>query len=231
MARKDAEKFWLDLVEEMFPKSKNRELYEELFGSLNNVEFDALMQRIKNKEVILPVFVENMVGEPVSHKKIMAIGERLGVKFFQRIWLTDAITGKTTLSPERYLIIDLTLRRLSHHLREKISVPTSDAVVDQLSGQATGASKGASITLPELQALSDKKQDVAIEELIKVRGGDKEAYEHMLKQIEETGGFSVVPIAELGSRPQITETIKHLIFGLNLDTSLRGDDYDPKGTN
>lgn len=231
MARKDAEKFWLDLVEEMFPGTENKALYEELFGSLSNQEFDAMMQRIKNKELILPVFVENMTGNPVDHEKIMKIGERLGVKFFQHLYLTDPVTGKLTKTPERYLVIDLSLRRLSHHLRAKISVPTSDAVVDQLTGQATGESKGASITLPELQALGDKNQDLAIEELIKVRGGDKEAYEHMLKQISETGGYSIVPIRDLNSRPQVTETIKHLIFGLQLDNSLRGDSYDPKKTN
>lgn len=231
MARKDAEKFWLDLVEELFPGTQNRPLYEELFGALTDSEFGVLMERIKRKELILPVFVENMVGKPVDHAHVMRIGERLGVKFFQHLYLTDPITGSVSKTPERYLILDMSLRRLSHHLREKIAVPTSDAATDQLTGQATGASKGASITLPELQALGDKRQDLAIEELIKVLGGDKEAYEHMQAQIAETGGFSLAPIRELNSRPQVTETIKHLLFGLNLDNSLRGDEYDPKTVN
>lgn len=214
--RKKAEKFFLEYIGRIMPGTNNRKLYEEMFALMTDAQHEALVNRIVDEGYILPVFAYNMEGEPLNDTEIMEIGEELGVQFFQHLILTDPITGKTYKTPIKYLVLDLPVRRQSQHLDKKISLPDNNNVVDRMTGQATGESKGASISLPELMVLNAKGFESPILEMIKVRGGDKKAYDSMEDQIANTGGYSLKPIEELGSRPKATETLAALLQGMHI---------------
>jgi hypothetical protein len=93
------------------------------------------------------------------------------------------------------MVIDLPLRRQAQMLYEKMSIPENNRVVDERSGQATGPSKGASLSYPELQVNAAKGLDNMILELIKFRGGDVKAYNAMNRSILDTGEASLNEIA------------------------------------
>lgn len=223
MARKDAEAFYLDFVKRMAPKSNNYELYKETFARMTNADFERMVVNIRNG-FILPIFYRNMSANKADVDAIMAIGEELGIEWFQHLLLTDHLTGEVNKTPYKYLILKLTGRRQIQHLRDKISIPTNDRKIDHLTGQATGESKGASITAPELQVLDDKGLERSVFELAKARGGDKDAYDSLQQQIADTGGFSLSPIESLGSRPQATITLRKLLLAGHLDSSGLGDE-------
>lgn len=223
MARKEAQEFYLDFVKRMAPKSNNYELYKETFAKMTNADFDTMMTKIK-EGFTLPIFYRNMSANKADVDRIMEIGEELGVEWFQHLLLTDHLTGEVNKTPFKYLVLSLTGRRQIQHLRDKISLPTTDKKVDHLTGQATGESKGASITAPELQVLDDKGLERSVFELAKARGGDKEAYSSMMDQLDNTGGFSLAPIEMLGSRPQATITLRKLLLAGHLDSEGLGDE-------
>ncbi|QAX96143.1 hypothetical protein [Vibrio phage vB_VmeM-Yong XC32] len=218
--RKKVETEWLKFLDEVKAPVRNKELYKELFARLTDEEFDAMMQLIRDEKDVLAIRSFNMEGEGMDYEHVMKVGEKLGISWFQRIEMTDSVTRETSLSPVRYLILELQVRRQIQHLVKKRSTASSNKVVDQLSGQVTGDSKSASMSLPELTALNAKGNAQGIIELIKVRGGDKEAYRSMMEQIRDTGGFSLGPIIDANSRPKIISTTNKLLRGMGLSSTL-----------
>lgn len=222
MSRKDAENVWLDYVKKVAGKTNNVELYKELFEKMSDNEFDSLMTRAESGGFILPLYFENLGNDSPDVEKMLDLGESLGVKWFQKLTLTDHITGEAYKTPIEYLVIDLPVRRQVQHLRDKISLPASDKKRDHLTNQATGESKGASVSSPELQILADKGLLNSAEELVNARGGNEEAYRTMMDSISETGTFSLESLKDLGGKPQAVDTLKALLLGLNIKSTLQG---------
>jgi hypothetical protein len=57
-------------------------------------------------------------------------------------------------------------------------------------------------------------------EMIKVRGGDDTAYRAMLESIKNSGGFSLAPLMELGSKPTATDVLRALLLSIHFDNTL-----------
>lgn len=199
---------------------RNIDLYTEKFKSMSDDDFHAMVVSIMDGNFVLPAFSYNMEGTKADTETIMRIGEELGVKFFQRLTLTDPVTREAIITPEEYLVLNLQVRRQIQHLVKKRSTPSSTRVIDHLTGQVTGDSKGASMSLPELTALNAKGHEAGIIELIKPRGGDAKAYANLMQQIRDTGGYSLAPIMELGSRPKVIETTNSFFAGMMLRSTL-----------
>ena len=218
--RAGAEKEILKYVEAIEGGIVNVGLYKELFKRLSNKEFDNYMREVRDGEAYITMIVPNGGDFILDTARSMEVGESLGVKYFQRVIITDPVTGERTLSPLEYLIIDMPVRRQSQHLIKKQSIPDNNRIIDQMSGQVTGASKGSRISLPELMALESRGLNDTLREVIKVRGGDREAYNAMSASITETGGYSLKPIENLGSRPTSTNILKALLLSIHMDNTL-----------
>ncbi|MNC31219.1 hypothetical protein D3C75_795330 [compost metagenome] len=93
-------------------------------------------------------------------------------------------------------------------LAKKRSIPGSNHVVDERSGQASGDSKGSRLSGPEIQVNVSKGLNTAVLELVKFRGGDAEAYNQMNRQIMETGEASLTSI--MAETPSIVKSNKTL---------------------
>jgi hypothetical protein len=222
MSRKAAEAFFLDALKQMPDPGRNIPLYKEVFAEMTNAEFDAVMERLGNGSFIMPIYVYNMDEARIDEHVVMKYGKSIGVKYFQKITITDHVTGEKYTSPVEYLCLHLPARRLIQHLTDKLSTADSSRVVDHLAGQATGESKSASISQPELVVLNAKGLKIAPLEFIKVRGGDDQAYQAMQDQIAETGSYSMGPIMDLNSKPKAVETLKYLLLGIHIDSNLTG---------
>ena len=99
----------------------------------------------------LTIIEPNGLDTGLSVENNLKIAEELGHKFFQRLWIEGKEGEPAYLTPIEYLVVDLPIRRASQLLIKKIKVPEHNRVVDVLSGQPTGESKGAKISYPELQ--------------------------------------------------------------------------------
>ena len=218
--RKGATEFFIEKIKKLNPNSSNVKMYEDFFAACSDKEFDELMGKLERGEVILPYFVSNLNKEIIRMDKILALGDELGIDFFQRIWVTDSVSGVRFLTPEKYLVIDMPIRRQQQHLVKGKSVVESSKFTDPLSGQAVGASRSSRISLPELMIMESSGHIDAIEELIKVRGGDIAAFREARRLTVEQGGYNLDAIASLNSRPTSTETLKAFFFGMHIDNNL-----------
>ena len=218
--RKKATEWFIEMVRKLNPDSDNVKMYEDLFGSMSDREFDALMTRIEKGETILPYFTSNLSKTVMRIDDILKVGDELGIDFFQRIWIVDPKTKVKYLTPKKYLIVDLAVRRQQQHLVKGKSLAENSKYTDPLTGQATGPSRTSRLSLPEIMILESSGHHTSIEEMIKVRGGDNVAHRESRRLTVEQGGYDLDTIEELDSRPTSTETLKAFLFGMHIDNNL-----------
>lgn len=217
--REAATKEIIKWVEEILPGGGNKEMYEDMLGKMTNVQFDAYMKKLESGEEVLGLVAPNLAKKRLSVDRNLKIAKKLGHNFFQRLWLTDPHSDITYLTPIPYLVVDLPLRRQAQLLTKKVSIPESSDRADVLTGQATGPSKGASLSFPELQTLHAQGLDRTIEELIKFRGGDEEAYRAMNNELQNTGTVSLDSIST-NSRVKSTETLATFLKSAHIQNNL-----------
>lgn len=214
--RKAAQAVILKYIEALLPGSENTAIYEKLFADMNDKQFDDFMGKLDRGEIRLTVIAPNMGKVSLNTERNLKLAKELGHQFFERLWLTDPITGKLYLSPVKYLVVDLPLRRQAQLLAKKISIPEHNKSVDDYTGQPTGASQGSKLSYPELQILAAAGLDNCIVEMIKPRGGDTKAFDFMNRQISQTGGASLKSIEALGTNVRSTETLSTWLTAAHL---------------
>lgn len=218
--RKAATAELLRLIDMLLPGSDNAKLWEERLEKLSDTQFDAYMAKLASGEEILSLISPNLSKHKLSIQRNLAIADKLGHKFFQRLWLTDAASGTTYLTPIPYLVVDLPLRRQQQLLQKKIKIPLDTRHIDELTGQPRDESKGSSVTFPEVQVLNAQGLDRSLEEFLKFRGGDEKARQAMERSIVQTGHANQDAIKRTPSRPKSTETLSALLKGMHLDNNL-----------
>lgn len=206
-------------LRECAPGNKSVDMLLEYLNNLSDKAFKDYVERLKMGDII-PLQAENMTDQVVDTDKMMKVGKKLGVKFHQRITMIDNITGEVTLTPDEHRVLLLPVRRLVQHLTKKKSIAADSKHTDHLSGQATGESKGASVSAPELFILAAGNYENAAVELTSVMGGDAKAYRYMNKSINETGSFSLKAVEQLNSNTKASETLSVLLFSRHLENNL-----------
>lgn len=206
-------------LEAILPGNLCTEVYRELFAGMSDEAFEKFVKRCE-AGYIVPLIVPNLKGPQISVENNLKVGESWGHAFFQRLWLTDAVTGLAHLTPKKYLVIEWPMRRQQQTLDKKMAVPKDLSNIDDLTGQVTGDSKGSSITLPELQVLFSEGLNSNIHELIKVRGGDADAYAAYERSIINTGEVELEGIMDAGTRPKATTTVGSFLTAAHLRNNL-----------
>ena len=218
--RKKAEEFLLDCIQQLDPSGLNKSFYSDAFKTMSNQQFDDLAKGIREDGYVLPIFVPTAGKVKLNTERAVKLARKLGREIFQRLWLTDNITGLTYLTPKKYMVVDLPVRRMAQLLVKKMSMPSVVDTVDALTGQATGPSKGSSMSFPEIQVLASKGHNKTIEEMIKVRGGDTQAYRQFSNSVMQTGSGSLRAAGEAMGRVKSTETLRSFLLGMHLDNNL-----------
>jgi len=212
----DAILYWID---RLLPGSDNVAYYKERLDAMENEEFEQYMRRLKDGEEVLSLTVANLSEKRLSVERNFEIAQELGHSFFQRLWLTDPQTQTQYLTPVPYLVMDLPVKRQAQMLAKKSNIPEKNDVADSVTGQATGPSKGSSLSFPELQVLQSQGLEKTIEELIKYRGGDEKAYRAMNRAIIRDGSVSLSQI-QGQSRVKGTETFSTYLKSAHLQNNL-----------
>lgn len=218
--RKAATDWLVNFVDELVPNSPNGARIRRELEGLTDEQFEALMIDFENGEDWPSIIIPTGAKYDISVERNLAIGEREGVKFFERIWQTDRSTGQELLSNTPALIMDIPIRRQKQHLDEKASIAEDNRHVDELTGQPTGASKGSAISNPQALILKSRGLDVALTEFMKVRGGDGKAFAYSNKAIWERGVVSLDEISKLGTRTKSVDTLSTLYTTQHLENTL-----------
>lgn len=207
-------------LEELLPGSGNAELYRKQLDALSDEAFDAFMTQLESGEACVSLTAPNLSKHKLTIENNLRVSKLLGHDFFQRLWLTDPNTNTLYLTPVKYMVVDLPLRRQQQMLVEKMSIPEDNSHIDELTGQPAGVSASSRISFPELQVLYAQGLDQSIEELIKFRGGDLKAFQAMNRMIVETGGASLNSIKRVPTRVRSTETLSTILKAMHLDNTL-----------
>ncbi|MBE0438344.1 MAG: hypothetical protein IBX57_01060 [Gammaproteobacteria bacterium] len=219
--RKKATETILEYVEKIYPGGGNKEMYETILAKMSDKQFDAYMKKLASGEETLFMVAPNLSKARLSVERNIKIAKELGHEFFQRLWLTDDVTGEAYLTPIPYLVIDLPLRRQAQLLSKKSSIPQNNDQVDELTGQYSGKPRGASLSFPELQTLYAQGLEKTIEELIKFRGGDEDAFRAMNKAMIDGGAVSLDQISsKINSNVKSTQTLSTILKAMHLDNTL-----------
>ena len=219
-AREEVTKEMLNLLSKFAGKTKSVELFEEAINNLSDDAFDKYMQALQSEEEVLPYVVPNMGNYTISVDTNLKIAEELGCELFQRLWLTDSATGEEYLTPKKYLVVDLPIRRMIQTLDSKISIPNVENRTDELTGQAQGDSQSSRLSFPELQVLYSQGYKETIRELFKFRGGDTKAYKNLVENIMRTGEGSMDQSEDPTSRARSVDILSILLKSAHIDNTL-----------
>lgn len=211
--RKQAEKEALYFIDMFLPGSANKQLLADAFKRMSDQQFAEWCEELEAGTKYVTLYAPNLAEVTLDIRRNYKIAEALGFELFQQLRLTDQSTGQEYLTPNKHLIGMLPLRRQVQMLAKKRSIPGSNHVVDERSGQASGDSKGSRLSGPEIQVNISKGLKTAVLELVKFRGGDAEAYNQMNRQIMETGEASLSSI--MAESPSIVKSNKTLSIYLS----------------
>jgi hypothetical protein len=217
--RKETEAFILKYIDKILPDKKNVAIYEQLFASMNDKQFDDFMKSLRDGTIRLAIISPNLSDVKLSVERNLEIAKELGHNFFERIWMHSDNEVPPYLSTVKYLIVDLPLRRQAQLLVKKISIPEDNKSIDDLTGQPTGKSKGSKISYPETQILAALNLEESLTELLKYRGGDIGGFNAMNKSIGDTGGVSMKGIEHLATGVTSSATLRTLLTSMHLQTT------------
>ena len=218
--RKKAEALCLSLLKQLGPKGFTANRYKELFAEMSDKEFDQFINDLESGAKFLIMISPNWNDEGISVENNLALADSLGHKFFQKIWIEGTGENPTIQTPIEHMVLDLPVKRCSQTLEKKISVPPDNKVVDALTGQPTGDSKGARVSFPELQLCAAMNLDNAMIESMKYLGGDTRglaAYNAMLSQ---TGRVNLKALEPYASGVESTHTLRTLLTCMHLANNL-----------
>lgn len=219
--RKAAEKEALYFIELFLPGSDNVKIYKEMFERMSDKDFGEWITRLESGEEIMALYAPNLVGPQLTIEQIFKVADELEYELFQHLILTDPQTGQVYKTPNKHMVGLVPFRRQVQMLVKKASIPDSNHIIDERTGQPTGDSKGARLSAPEIQVNASKGVNKMILEWIKFRGGDGKAYDAMNRSIIETGDASMDSImAESNTIVKSNKTLSVYLKAMHLDNNL-----------
>lgn len=218
--RKLAQDFIITYIQKILPGKENSELYNKLFSDMSDEDFSKFIDDLESGKTRLAIINPNFSKNKLEVSRNLAIAKELKHNFFQRVWIPEKKGVPSHLTPIKYLVIDLPLRRQAQLLDKKISIPEDNNSIDNLTGQPTGKSKGSKISFPELQILAALNLEKSITEMIKYRGGDEKGYNAMTTSIARTGSVSLNAIEPFSGEVKSTQALRTLLSGMHLKNSL-----------
>lgn len=218
--RKAFTKIVIENVSKMIPGSDYVKVLEEQLNSLSDEQFEAYVKYLETSGDSVPVVIPNMSETKIDIDRNIALGKELGYEFFQHLVLTDPVSGLTYRTPIKYLVLTLPFRRQQQLLEEKASIPESNRQINDLTGQPTGASKGASLTYPEVQVMRSQEWNNTLTELLKYRGGDTKGFQAMNRAVSQQGGVSLKDLSQTPSSVKSTDTLYYYLMSAHLDNNI-----------
>ena len=220
MSRKKAEKYILDSLNMFKNNDKNIELYKTLFKNMSDSDFKEFMSKLKSGDLVLNMLVppeEN--GKQIDIESNFKILEKLNVDPFQYI-VTEDLDGVKRVSYEKMLVLPAPFRRTKQTVEKGRSVSMGDNKVDVLTGQPIGDDRSSKISVVETRLLLAMGAEKTLNELLKDRGGDENAYRAFKGSIIKYGTVSDNFVANYRSSPTSSKTIKSYFAGMHFKISL-----------
>lgn len=181
------------------PGNQSVPIIEKSLREMSKSQFEAYIEMLRNgvsetpdldkPREILPIVLRDSRTSKITIKGNFDLAKRWGHNFFERVWMIDQTSGMRYMTNVPYTIMHLPIVRQAQTLEKKIAVADSTTKLDSRTGQTSDATKGASLSSPELQTLLSQGRTAVAMELMKFRGGDDRAYRRMSKDLADSGTF------------------------------------------
>lgn len=218
--RKQVQELILKYIGKIIDGKENIELYENLFNSMNDNDFDKFMQDIRDKKKHLAVVIPNDGKVRVSVENNLKIGKELGHEFFTKIKVTGHSEYPDHILPIKFLSYFLPIRRAQQLLSKKISTPEHNMTIDSITGQVAGKSKAGSITFPEQQILLSMDMKQSALELAKIRGGDQGAAKALNDKLFKDGKATQAEVNQFSTTVGSTTALKNYLLAMGIRSTL-----------
>lgn len=199
----------------------NGAIYDRLFKSMSDKEFDNWMKQLEDGSIKLAVISPNNTKHPITVENNLAIGKEIGHEFFTRLWM-ESDDGTRYLTPNPCLVVKLPVKRPSQTNVKKRSIPKSSRPIDSLTGQVANHrdTRGARISYPELQLGSAMGLDKSLEEMVKYRGGDVMGNIALNAMVSRQGRASLQALKPFASGVESTKTLHSYLTAAHLRNNL-----------
>lgn len=220
MARRDAEKTLIEWMNDIDPSGKNTKRWKDKFKSMNDDEFKHFVNTLREGKDYVSVVSPNFTNCKITVENNIRVANKHGVKLFQRLWITDHVTGRKYLSNDEYPIFHLPVRRQIQMTRKKFSYARNNDKTDSLTGQPTGESEGGSISYPEVLVLYSRGLERTVEELIWARGGNKGAFKMMNKKIRDSGKCNLRELQQYSTGIKSTKVLSTYMKAIHIANTI-----------
>lgn len=207
-------------LEAILPGNTDGPRLKAYLESLSPKELDKYFEDLKSGEKYVTLTAPNFGKSNLNLERNHAVAKMLGVDFYQRIWMEGHDDQPTYLTPKKYLTVKLPMRLASQRIQKKMSIPKTQRVINTLTGQPTGESKGASISFPELRVCAAMGLEKSMVELMKYRGGDARGGAALNASLMRTGQASQAVLANFASGVESTATVKTYLTSAMLRNTL-----------
>ncbi len=211
--------WFLGILDELQPGNANVAMYEAHFKTLPDKQLKEMAKKLADGTMVLPYYAPHWKTKDIEVSRSLAVAEKLGIKIFQRIWMTDTLTGVKFLSVE-YMLLTIPVRRQMQHMSKGKSVTVDSSSTDDLTGQPTWDSKASRLSLPEIANLNSLGLNNGVKELIGARGGNVLGFRLLKRKLLDTGSYTLAEVDAVGSRPTSTDTARAFLFSMHLDNNL-----------
>ena len=212
--RKNIEEFLLRYLRRIDTSGTNANMYKKLFSEMTDANFKKLIYSP------IPIYMPNGSKVEIDHMRNIEIARELGYEIEQYCWLTDPITKLTSRTAVKHLVLPLPLRRQSQMIDKKASVAEHNRIIDKLTGQPVGASKGSGFSFPQVFVLDRRGYKNTVRELIKYRGGDLTAMKAIDRQIRMLGSSSQKFEGMGTTKVKARVTAGNILRGMHIRTNL-----------
>lgn len=221
MGKKEFLKTMIDGVTSIIVGNKevleaNVALITNLVNEMSPNEMDAFVAKLSSGEVVIPIIIPNG-SKAINYDNNLKLFDKLGESLHERIIITE--NGVDTMSPIKRLIVELPGKKPIQLLDKKRSIPDDQNSTNMITGQVTGASKGASITNPEISQMMANGMFDSIRELTKYRGGDTNAG-IVADKLAMNGRVIEQDILEkYSSGPEVNNAIHQYLLSMHIDNN------------
>ena len=218
--RKAATEYILNNLEAILPGNTDTVRYKVFLEGMTDKAFEDYMHSLKTGERYVTLTAPNFGKVNLDLERNKKLADKLNVKLFHKLWIEGDENTPTYLTPIEFLVIKLPVRVASQRLAKKMSIPKTQRVINTLTGQPTGDSKGASISHPELRVCAAMGLENSMIELLKYRGGDIRGGAALNSSLMRTGHASLKTLAHFASGVESTATLKTMLTSAMLKNTL-----------
>lgn len=214
----------LNRMRQLDPSGRHHDHYQELLTKMSNEEFDNFMTGLISGKIMLTAYFPNYDEKAqITTANNIKLAKDMGYNFFQRIWITDPVTGVQYLTPRPHMVYTANVCRQIQTLDHKISVPEKNGKINELTGQVRSDSRASQISGPEMMVLNSKGLTDIIVEGMKLRGGDIVSNRQLNHLLHQNGEVSIkdIPAAPY-ERNRSVQTLSVILNGMMFGNNFAG---------